>query len=53
MKKIAGIVLIGLAVAMMYIGIAFKMVPPVLTAAGFLAIAIVFLSANNDTAAGS
>jgi Na+-transporting methylmalonyl-CoA/oxaloacetate decarboxylase beta subunit len=43
MKKIAGIILIILAVLMLYIGIFYRMLPPALTAIGFTAIALVFL----------
>ncbi len=46
MKKIVGILLIILAIAMIYIGFAYKMVPPALTGVGFIGIALVFLLKN-------
>ena len=50
MKKLAGIILIILGIAMIYIG-GFQapklMLPPIITGVGFFAIAGVFLSKKN------
>jgi small-conductance mechanosensitive channel len=43
MKKITAYLLIILSIVMIYIGIVYRMVPPAITAIGFIAIAIVFL----------
>lgn len=43
MKKIAGLILLLLAVVMIYLGINKDMLPPTLTGVGFIAIAAVFL----------
>jgi hypothetical protein len=43
MRKIIGIILLILAVAMLYLGIINQMLPPSLTGIGFAAIGILFL----------
>jgi ABC-type uncharacterized transport system permease subunit len=46
MKKLVSIVLILLALALIAMGIANAMIPPVLTGVGFIAIAMVFFKEN-------
>jgi small-conductance mechanosensitive channel len=48
MKKITAYLLIILSISMIYIGIAYRMVPPALTAVGFLAIAITFITDKKE-----
>ncbi|MBR9999143.1 MAG: hypothetical protein KFF73_09235 [Cyclobacteriaceae bacterium] len=48
MKKITAYLLIILSIVMIYIGIAYRMVPPVLTAVGFLAIATAFMADKKE-----
>jgi len=48
MKKISGILLIVISVIMLYIGFAYKMVPPALTGIGFIIISIVFFKEKKN-----
>ena len=44
MKKIAGIILFVLAIAILYVGITKTLLPPIITGIGFIVIGIVYLS---------
>ena len=44
MKKILSIILILLAAAMIYMSVCYKALPPGITGAGFIVIAIIFLT---------
>lgn len=48
MKKVSGIILILIALVMIYVGIAYKMLPPPLTGIGFIFIGVVFILDNKS-----
>jgi len=49
MRKITGIALIIISIVMIYISVAYKMIPPGLTGIGFIMIALNFMVRKEDT----
>jgi hypothetical protein len=46
-RKIAAVILVLLGVAMIYLGVSLRILPPALTGIGFLAISAVFFTTRN------